>query len=68
MEKESRIQETLNLLNISPKSHNFDKIYKLSNPVIYYASIIEKSLSFFAFGIMIYLVGLYINIFCNSNN
>ena len=68
MEKQARNQENLNLLEISTQSKNLDKIYKLSNPVVYYAALVEKSLIFFAYGIMYYLVGLYLNIFCNSNN
>ena len=67
--EDSRKFEIQNLLDTSKKSQDKDKnkIYQLSNPVVYYSALVEKSLIFFIFGIICYQIGFYIDIFCNNN-
>ena len=66
--EDSKTLENLKLLDTTHENPLEKKIYKISNRVVYYGSLAEKSLIFFVYAGISFQIGFYIDVFCNKNN
>ena len=66
--EDSKSLENQILLDASSKNSRRKKIYQISNRVVYYGALVEKSMILFVFAAFYYQIGFYIDIFCNKSN